>query len=307
MLPILTRWQLLNPNFVNEQSNLNGIIYPECIKKIRNPKGVSSYEIIWADTKQYFANLIPEEQLENVNIEKLWSTIEPQDLVKTTYPKLVAEFEQSKIKIKKPTKRKQKKLDALDELENMLQNTSISKESVVKKKPKKCKNKLPDTHAATIDNYFKTAIINNHNLHHEDTEKCGIFYNSTPTKHNYSFDINASGLEDDNCHDLSNIVESIIKREPSNIIQEKLSEINRNLVFNEMQNSSFFCSSFKPNDLFEQSFNDLKASDDDDEIDLITEVPETSKPKYLTLNDSFEINTTSLFDRIKLKKTQERF
>lgn len=39
ILPILTRWQCLNYNLIESNEKIKGILYPERIKKVRNPKG----------------------------------------------------------------------------------------------------------------------------------------------------------------------------------------------------------------------------------------------------------------------------
>lgn len=67
-------------------------------------KGIPSFEIIWEDTKKCFEFLIPFEQIEiykethKDDIEALWSTIEPKQLIEEAYPNLVEEFLASKTK-----------------------------------------------------------------------------------------------------------------------------------------------------------------------------------------------------------------
>ncbi|KAJ8956127.1 hypothetical protein NQ318_016582 [Aromia moschata] len=197
ILPILTRWQCLNHENVRKQTNIKGILYPDRIKKARNPKGIPSYEIIWTDPNEYFKNLIPEGQLmeKNVDPEKLWSTIEPQDLVEKAYPELVRTYKQSKVKPKKVSKRNKKDV-TVDDIEGMLKNTSISQPAPKKtRKPKAAKkisddvenrkssrkgvSKFEDEHLKklensfgelridkpkqnTLDNFLKTAVMNNH-------------------------------------------------------------------------------------------------------------------------------------------------
>ncbi|KAK5638042.1 hypothetical protein RI129_012337 [Pyrocoelia pectoralis] len=94
-LPILTRWHLS----VRTATSL----VPRCIKKVRHLKGVPGYEVIWEHSGLQ-QDLLPSDMLEGVDLEKLWSTVEPQTLVSEAYPALVEKFEQSKIKPKKTRK-----------------------------------------------------------------------------------------------------------------------------------------------------------------------------------------------------------
>lgn len=155
------------------------------IKKIRNPKGVPCYEIIWSGL-----------------IDKELSSIEPQELIEKAYPDLVAAYKQSKIKPQKPSKRKKQ----IDELEKMLQNTSIS-EPIVKKR-------IP-----TIDSYFKRVVEEN---------KC-----STPVKKS---DVLTSSFEDEDDADLSDIISEIIQQKPNFNLEQQdgsffMSEPTENDVF----------------------------------------------------------------------------
>lgn len=172
-LPILARWQVWNYTEA-------GLLKAERIKKVRNPKGVASYEIIWMDPAELFKGLVEK--------EKQLSTIEPQDLVEKAYPDLVEAFKQSKIK---PRKRK-KAGKSVEELGKMLRNTSISE---------------PKTKWKKIDSYLKKAVINNY-------ETNGAVA-STPVKTKECLSTNSSFI-DDNCDDadLSDIVNEIIQQKP---------------------------------------------------------------------------------------------
>ncbi|KAB0790873.1 hypothetical protein PPYR_14960 [Photinus pyralis] len=97
-LPILTRWHLSN-------SVVGALLRPKRIKKARHLKGVAGFEIIW----EYSApdqDLFPSHALDEIDSEKLWSTVEPQHLVRSAYPDLVDEFERATAKPKRPAKKK---------------------------------------------------------------------------------------------------------------------------------------------------------------------------------------------------------
>lgn len=222
-LPILCRWQLLN---FKEPP----LLKPQNIKKIRNPKGVPSYEIIWCDHQDVFKGLT-----------KDLATIEPQQLVETAYPDLVEAFKQSKIKPKKPSKRK-KATKTVDELGEMLQNTSISE-------PKTKTTK-------TLDSYFKKAVINNF-------EKKTASSTPIKTKDVSLMDLSAFDDTKDDA-DLSDIVDEIVQQKPD-------------FVFNLQNNHSFFITEPPTeNDVFEQTFNELcttKPDDEDEDSFVITKIP----------------------------------
>lgn len=223
------------------------------IKKKKS--GIPSYEVIWSDPENYFKNLIPSKQLEEVDEAKLWSTIEPQNLVAKAYPDLVSSFEQSKIK--KAPKRKQKTKATVDDLENMLQNTSITETKAKKQKTTKKQTK-------TIDNYFKTAVLNSACM-------------STPKKQPGvgSFDADLSRFGDEDCLDLSELIDEITSRKPPQIVRNKLKEIDLNT-------SSFFISAPTDNDQFEQSLRRCDSNESDSDED-------------------FNLNYVPLYERIKMK------
>lgn len=142
------------------------------------------------------------------------------------YPELVENFELSKVKIKKSTKRKKNSNNNnkvnVDDIDEMLKNTSISME-IVKKKPRTIKNKLKSKN--NIDNYFKKAITNRNN-----SNPINISF-STPNKKGVTFDFNMSNLDFDcdDCKDLSNIVDDIVKR-PTDLITNQMTEIRKMLI-----------------------------------------------------------------------------
>lgn len=222
------------------------------IKKIRNPKGVACYEIIWVDIENVFKGLIDNEKTE-------LSSIEPQELIDKAYPDLVEAFKQSKIK---PKKRK-KATKTVDELEKMLQNTSIS-EPKAKKRTK------------TIDSYFKRAVVNNCVQKTQDVVcltpvKTQQVACSTPIK---SSEMNLSIFDvNENDADLSDVVNEIVQEKPVFIFKH-LREFG--YAIQEGNNASFFINEFSENDAFEKTFNELcgrNSTDEDEDSFVISELP----------------------------------
>lgn len=203
-------------------------------------------------------------------------------MVCKAYPNLVEAFEKSKIKPKKPSKRKKKPTNPVEDIENMLANTSISEP-----KPKKKRNIKPQAMAncKTIDTYFKKAIFNN-------AESKGILHeNSFIQLHNIeyktilnenSFNLDASNFGDEDDVNLSNIVEDIVNRSPPKYIQENLDKLGYNQaviddkIQVDMNESTFFISRAVENDLFEKSMRYISDSSDEElnvpEDDLIIPV-----------------------------------
>ncbi|XP_044261035.1 flap endonuclease GEN [Tribolium madens] len=227
--PILTRWQLLHFDEISDKTG--GVVSPKFIKKRRTLKGILSYEIVWEDKLNHFSDLIPEEQLEQFgDLEKLWSTVEPQNLVEKAFPYLVREFE-----VKKPKSRKKKK-SAIDEIDDLLQNISITTQSPVKKKTK-------NNHIHTLDAFLCKA--------------------STPKKvaPDVSFDLNQSNFGDEDDLQVSEIVDDIIRRDLPTYVPQNLEKLG--LKLNENVDCSFFVSEMIENDLFEKTFKDYFNSDTD--------------------------------------------
>lgn len=161
-LPLLTRWQLFHrSNTVNVSADpvqLNGCLSPAFIKKKRAPKGVASYEIIWEDDQNCFTGLIPDEQL-NVYMEQnslndlqhLWSTIEPQDLVERAYPSLVEAFLAPKLSTKAKRTKKVAAAAPTDDATN-----KAKKPATRQKRPKANENQPPTANGnMLIDRFFK--------------------------------------------------------------------------------------------------------------------------------------------------------
>lgn len=265
IFPILTRWQLLNFEKV-QKGVVKNIFSPDYIKKIRNPKGVPSYEIIWTDPHNYFTNIIPEEQLENVDKVKLYSTVEPQELVREAYKEIVQAWELSKVKVKKPSKRKIKDKKDVDEITNMLLNTSITAEPKAKTK-RTCKKKGQ----AKINTYFKAAV----EIGKKETE----------------LDVSNFGDEDD-FSNLSGIIDNITKSKPSYL---------DNIDF---MDTNFFGDSLCDNDLFEKSMRRFDENTSEDEEIGKTSQNSDEKDENESDNDSFIEIYKPLAERMAFKITK---
>lgn len=299
--------------------------------------------MIWTDQENHFNGLIPEKDLLNVDMEKFWSTIEPQHLVEEAYPALVETYKQSKIKPKKASKRK-KTQNAVDEIDQMLQNASITEP-----KPKKnrnvqktrkgkatatetCKAAYPDileskSKLKTLDSFLKQAVVNNFERNTKPTAPREKIMSSTPAKKvddsfSSMLNLSISNFEDDQETDLSDIVEDIVKHKPHYLVNGFYN--NCNFALNQKQtieeapanSSSFFIDNPMENDLFEQTFNDLCAKDDDGDSDENTieygdneyildnqeDVVDDEKNVVEESDDSFEICNIPLLERIKGKR-----
>uniref|UniRef100_A0A6P7GEW9 Flap endonuclease GEN-like n=1 Tax=Diabrotica virgifera virgifera TaxID=50390 RepID=A0A6P7GEW9_DIAVI len=293
ILPILTRWQCTHYTAV-QSTNLKNIVQPSHIKKTRNPKGVPSYEIIWSDPENHFKNVIPKEQIEDSNktLEQIWTTIEPQEFVNKAYPKLVETFQLSKIKPKKATRRRKKAID-VDDINDMLKNTSISEPKPKKTRKTNKKGQMQSEkplQPTLLDNFLKRAVIQSHMNKQKELEEINEnnCHTSTPLKCKQSVvDMSCFG-DEDNDSDLSDIIENIISRKPTNFelkgvmkaidisktedtnkeneyeeeiqLQEMSTEIEKDL----RRVSSFFMSDPVEHDLFENTFNEMYNSDDND-------------------------------------------
>lgn len=283
--------------------------------------GVPSYEIIWKDTENYFKELIPDEEELGTDLDKLWSTIEPQELVEKTYPELVDAYKQTKIKPKKPSKRKKKAADPVEEIEGMLKNTSITE-----KKPKRVRKNLKtdkeNKPTKKLDSYFKKALVNNVVEKQSVLQESENVATSTPSKkRENSKCLDFSGFEDENITDLSDIVQDIINQEPPMYLLKNLEKCGYKLLQNEndkyenkeihqnVSASSFFMIDPLENDLFEKTFNEMcdKVNNDSgestEEYDVDEIVLEECKKTEIDeeCDDSFYISDVPLIDRIRSK------
>lgn len=288
--------------------------------------GVPSYELIWKDPENHFKTLLSEEIGLETDSEKFWSTIEPQELVEKAYPDLVDAYKLSKIKLKKPSKRKAKVKDPVDEIEGMLKNTSIT-ETKPKRIRRNLKNNKENEPTKKIDSYFKKALLNNLVEKQQNVlQEQGTVMTSTPSKkHETSACFNFSGLEDDDdLSDLSDIVQDIMKQEPPKYLVQNLEKLGYKLLDKETgrkheedkevaQNismSSFFMNDPIENDLFEQTFSEMCSKVDNDsgesteEYEIDEDVLDKCKEAEVQADesdDSFFISNVPLIDRIRSK------
>jgi flap endonuclease GEN len=171
ILPLLTRWQLLNSSLAS-----TGVVWPREIKKERCPKGVPSYEIYWFDKEKSFDGLLSDQEVEKYfedkpikDLNALWSTIEPKHLVETAYPQLIADYLEKKAqKRKKPSKKRQvdatstphqktKKSSKSSSLENISDLLNVVEEiakGVPKKKQPARKKKVKEPKGLQMINKF---------------------------------------------------------------------------------------------------------------------------------------------------------
>lgn len=218
VFPLLTRWQLEQKSAAHIINSHRGFVAPGFIKKKRNPKGVPCYEIIWRDDFRYFTDIFPDEQIESYllendnNLDSLWTTIEPSQLVDRVYPQLVLDFEAEKLaKKKKPkTKRvakspstaaKEKETKKSKPSDSLNDFSSLQSElDSITVKPKKKTGTTAKKPQSTLENFLQTQM-------------------KPPALHPPADDslfALADDLEDDceNILDLSNLISGIVTRSP---------------------------------------------------------------------------------------------
>lgn len=224
VLPLLTRWQLQQKNATTVSQSQKGFLSPSFIKKKRNPKAIPCYEIIWKDEYKYFSEIFPDEQVERYllenenNLESLWTTIEPADLVDRVYPYLIEEFEAAKLAKKKTktkraakspsatgrvkkTKKTAKPSDSLNDFSGMQKEleamVATKKKETVKAVPKERKKPVA---VRSIDKFLK-AEIKNTSLGPADDSLLAL----------PDCDVDA---DCENILDLSNLISGIVSRSP---------------------------------------------------------------------------------------------
>lgn len=282
--------------------------------------GIPSFEIVWNDPNDYFRGLVPENQLifnSKISHEKLWSTIEPQILVEKAYPELVETFRKSRIKPSKPSKRRNGQIES----ENK-RNVSISAPSAKKNKTTKSvkrnineienlENSLKQlevveakTKVTTLQNFLKTAVLNNHKKHLDENEINKMYFNanilqtSTPSKpkQNVGMNMNWSSFcdeEDKYDDDLSEIIEGIVSRKPVITNFQEINLLNPETSVTSSNHSSFFVNNLIANDLFEKTFNEIVQIDTDesteeyelDETDNIMGIQDIQNSRDVEIND----------------------
>ncbi|XP_068628736.1 flap endonuclease GEN [Battus philenor] len=159
-LPILTKWHLQDKVICSK-------IKPKMIKKKRNPRGVPSYEVLWEDVEGEYDGLIPDEQFDDKDdFDKVWTSIERQDLMGEYYPDLVRAYEES---IKKPAKVKKTR-----EKKNK-ENQNVSK-------PKRNKKKNAIDVLETVNNTLKRLSLDATGLDSNNKTQVSISVNKLKRK-----------------------------------------------------------------------------------------------------------------------------
>lgn len=244
------------------------------------------------DKENFFKGLIPDDQLSEIkDVDKFWSTIEPQHLVEKAYPSLVETFLQSKVKPKKCTRRKKKEVD-IEKLNESMNNISLCEPPLKKsrKRGQKSKEQLK------IDDFLKKAITNNFN------KKTEFEHTSTPIKKFNIFEpdslnvtLDVSNFEDENDSDLSDIVDNILSKKLPDGIRGELENLGYEIDDRPKTEkcASFFMNSLVENDLFEKTF-DEKYISSDEEIE--------SQPEHDEVDNSFDVDYVPLLERLNRKK-----
>ncbi|KAK9736855.1 XPG I-region [Popillia japonica] len=230
--PVLTRWHLVKYSHKAPSTrNIEEILFPDYIKKVRNPKGTPSYEIIWQVSNDIHKDIIPPEQLETVTSDKLLSSIEPQHLVENAYPELIDKFNASKIKPKITKKRQQK------------EPCNVKK----KTKTKDVSNVLKELH---LDNQNKS----------KGQARISVYLQKNSEK---DVELDQSNFGDENDLDVSDIVDNIINYNEPDYIKESMQKIQSNTL-----ESSFFMKFSTDADLFEQTFTNFELLSSSEDSDL---------------------------------------
>nr|CAI5827257.1 unnamed protein product [Callosobruchus analis] len=322
-LPVLTRWQCLNADKVRNLTGSHGCLIPQRIKKVRSPKGIPSYEIIWSDPNGICKQLLTEDEMikRNLDPDKIWATIEPQSLVDKAYPNLMEEFTLSKVKPKKVAKRKKKIAEAL------IVEPVVNKERTPRAKKRLIKDidsedlemSFGEMHIkeyakkpTLLDNFLKKQIDVAHRGNLIEFGNSNGCCTSTPAKlkeNNQSAILDSSDI-DDNDDDLSDIINNIVSEQPS-YIEENLKKIKLGKIETEflLNSSSFFITGPVENDAFEKSINvkdqESEESTEESEIGEIVAVNlddrENEKYKHIPQEDSFSEIYVPLMERLKKK------
>ncbi|XP_004924708.1 flap endonuclease GEN isoform X1 [Bombyx mori] len=189
-LPLLTKFHL-------QERVPSRTVQPIRIKKKRNPRGVPSYEVVWADVNGVYEALIPDDQFEeDEDPSVVWTSTERQDLMRQFYPKIVEAFEES---IKKPLKAKKSRTKKKKE----------EKENIQEDKPKRRYNRKPK-------NNVEILILNESNKHSK--------FESNSSKLNVSVSVNKLKRK------LKNTKKSTQKTMDSFIAKKKKKSLRNSLV-----------------------------------------------------------------------------
>ncbi|KAJ8953872.1 hypothetical protein NQ314_007188 [Rhamnusium bicolor] len=222
---------------------------------------------------------------------------------------------------------KEEKITSIEDVNELMKNTSISEpapkktrcakgikkngvgsEDINNKKPRKKSNKVEEDALKDLENSFSELKIT-----------------STPLKiidKNNSFDLNMSNFGDEDDTDISHIVDSILSRKKPDYLEQNLRHINLDMFENDLptndpNTSSFFINTPVENDLFERSFgmvNDSGESTEECEFhedDLLDKYEEEIKENKVEsavnddeceeTDDSFSEEYVPLYERLKKK------
>lgn len=210
VFPLLTRWQLYQSNVSEVSRSQRGFVVPSFIKKRRNLKSISSYEIIWRDEHNFFRDLFPDEQLSTFLLENendadiLWTTVEPAALVDHVYPHLISEFEAAKL-IKKSNNKKPP-----SKTKRVAKSPSLVKK---KSEPNDSLNNFMDMESEL------NAIPVKKKLQSRGPRKIGKFFKvdaAAPVVHDSLLSELLDDPNDDceNIGDLSNLITGLVSRSP---------------------------------------------------------------------------------------------
>ncbi|XP_064547433.1 flap endonuclease GEN [Drosophila montana] len=199
--PILTRWQVQQPN-----QDLC-LVQPQEIIKKRTVKGVASLELRWVDSRGCFKGLLPHDQIAEFELEhpkgleELYYTIEPLDMLQAAYPDMVAAFMTSKEKPPKKVATRKKKAP-LSALENLSDLAAATEEII--SKPKRGKKKTPSEPAKHGQKTMKQFLKQNKDTPVKPVRQL-VTQCSTPLTKNLPSDLDSDGE-----FDMSDIINGIV-------------------------------------------------------------------------------------------------
>ncbi|CAH0600280.1 unnamed protein product [Chrysodeixis includens] len=149
-LPLLTKWHL-------QDDVPCRTIQATLIKKKRNPRGVPSFEVVWADINGQYEGIIPDDQFdEDEDPLVAWTTTERQDLMRKYYPQVVEAYEES---IKKPPKEKKTRTRKKKENDNPDNDTKPKRKYTRKPKNIKATEQLNASKTGEVKN-SNTSVLN---------------------------------------------------------------------------------------------------------------------------------------------------
>lgn len=166
IFPLSTRWQLRHfaPIPRADRLFMQGVMIPEKIKKIRNLRGVASYEIVWTDNDGILDGLTlgktsdkenESDENESDNAPDELVSIEPQSAVLKCYPELVEEFEAARQAKKKKPARKKK----IPQTETIDDPTAAPKEPRKKPVTRRPRKKAGEVECRKIDEFVKIVPV----------------------------------------------------------------------------------------------------------------------------------------------------